>query len=1153
MRELTNQQQLEAAIAALESQREVLGNVVVDTSIAAIRHQLAETKTQFVEQQRKQITVLFADVSGFTAMASEMDAEVVGEVINTLWQRLDKVIAAHGGFVDKHFGDGVMALWGVRTSQEEDPERAIQAALAMQEDLVSFRQEVRHGLEMRIGINTGPVLLGRVGATDEFTAIGDTVNTADRLEKVAPVSTVLITHNTYQHVRGVFDVKPMEPISVRGKQDPLQVYIVSRAKAHSFRSRQRGVEGVETRMIGRWHDFKRLKETLNTVIETREMHAITITAAAGLGKSRLLYEFENWADLLDVDVFFLRGRARKEDRQVPFSLFRDIFDFRFGIHEDDPPAIMREKLEAGLCESVELGQQEMSDKEIEGRAHIVGHLLGYNLDPLPYLASVLNDPKQMRDRAFVYLLDYIRTAAADDPILLMVEDLHWADDSSLDTLTMLAQSLADLPLFILTSTRPSFYSRRPSWFAGIKHQMRFELRPLSRRENRSLVYEILKLAEDVPDSVRDLIVENSQGNPFYAEELVKMLIDEGAIIKGEESWIIPAEKMAAIRVPPTLTGIVQARLDRLTPVQKMVILQASVIGRVFWDKTLIYLNQFTADGLVEDEIEDALSTLRERELIFKRTPSNFSHSAEYVFTHPILREVAYECVLLRNRGVYHGLTADWLGAQSGERSVGMVGLTADHLIKAGRSAEAVTDLHLAGNEAALRFANEEAKTYFSRALALTSPEDQETRFQLLLDREAVFDILGSREEQKADLKALEDLSLAFGPTEMARVALRNANFEEATADYEAMIKAAQKAIQFVSNDGPPLILSRAHLDWGLALERLGKFHKADEQLHLSLIAALTGGESRLAGLALCGLGIVARAMGNHKNAYHHYEQALEQFIDLDDLNDQSSTLIWMGVLSTDMGDFANARNCYEKALELTRKTGYRYHESYALSNLGSNASHQGNYEHAVSLIEQALKVARDIDNRLVECLCLNNLGTINLNQSNFKSALANYQQSLAIALNTGHRRMEAAASTGAGHALIHLGDPAAGITQLNHAIHIRRELEEVHLYESLAILAFAHKTAGDLDAAREIIDEVLDFVQNNGEFYATEYGLRNYLYVIDTLESLNHPQADFILERAYKEFLQASGRIPDELTRTAFLENVPYHREIAYRWQQSGR
>ena len=201
----SEREKLEQTIAALEAQRSILGDAVVEASIAALQKQLVELEpAKPTEQQRKQVTVLFADISGFTAMSERMDAEDVTEVMNALWQCLDKVITEHGGFVDKHIGDAVMALWGVEAAREDDPERSIRAALKMQAELEAFREEQSLTLAMRIGINTGPVLLGEVGTTGEFTAIGDTVNTANRLEQAATTDGVLISHATYRHVRGVF-------------------------------------------------------------------------------------------------------------------------------------------------------------------------------------------------------------------------------------------------------------------------------------------------------------------------------------------------------------------------------------------------------------------------------------------------------------------------------------------------------------------------------------------------------------------------------------------------------------------------------------------------------------------------------------------------------------------------------------------------------------------------------------------------------------------------------------------------------------------------------------------------------------------------------------------------------------------------------------
>jgi class 3 adenylate cyclase len=314
---MTEMEQLEHAMAALEAQRSTLGDGVVDAALAPMRDKLAALKAQqpSTEQHRKQVTVLFADVSGFTAMSETMDAEDVTGVMNALWQRLDAAIASCGGAIDKHMGDAVMALWGVQTAHESDPEQAIRAALAMQAALAAFRDERGVRLAMRIGLNTGPVLLGEVGSTHEFTAMGDTVNLASRLEHAAPVGGVLISHDTYRHVRGLFDVQALEPITVKGKAEPVRVYVVQSAKPRAFRLGTRGVEGVETRMIGREAELKRLQDAVHAILQDREMQAVTIVGEAGLGKSRLLYEFQSWLELLPSNCGCSKA-ARARERRV---------------------------------------------------------------------------------------------------------------------------------------------------------------------------------------------------------------------------------------------------------------------------------------------------------------------------------------------------------------------------------------------------------------------------------------------------------------------------------------------------------------------------------------------------------------------------------------------------------------------------------------------------------------------------------------------------------------------------------------------------------------------------------------------------------------------------------------------------------------------
>ncbi len=315
---MNGREKLEQAIAAQESLRATLGNAVVDVTIAALKRQIeALEPKQSTNQQRKYVPVLFAGISGFTAMSETMDAEEASEAMNALWQRLDAVITEHGGYIDKHSGDMLMALWGVEKTHEDDSEQAIKAALAMQAAIHEFvAQGQDTPLQMRIGLNTGPVLLEQVGTTSEFTAMGDTVNLASQLGHAAPIGGILISHNTYRHVRGVFDVLEQVPLTVKNKAEPIQTYAVQRLKPRAFRLGIRGVEGVETRMVGRQTELRHLQDAHYAIFEDGKMQVVTICGEAGLGKSRLLHEYNQWAEHAARELSSLQGSRQPADTRV---------------------------------------------------------------------------------------------------------------------------------------------------------------------------------------------------------------------------------------------------------------------------------------------------------------------------------------------------------------------------------------------------------------------------------------------------------------------------------------------------------------------------------------------------------------------------------------------------------------------------------------------------------------------------------------------------------------------------------------------------------------------------------------------------------------------------------------------------------------------
>nr|NIV36915.1 AAA family ATPase [Anaerolineae bacterium] len=736
---MTERERLEQAIAQLEAQRAILGDSVVDASTAALREKLAALGPTSFAKQRKQATILFADVSGFAAMSEAMDTEEVSDLMNALWQRWDAVIIEHGGVIDMHMGGSTMVLWGVSEAREDDPERAIRAALLMRSELAAFGAERQLDLAIRAGLNTGPVLLGELETTGELSVFGDAVNLAARVKGAAPVGGVLISHGTYRHVRGVFEVQAQEPVLLKGKAEPVQTYVVEAAKPRAFRMVTRGVAGIETRMVGRDAELLMLLNVFQDAMEDAEVRVVTVVGDAGVGKSRLLYEFEKWIELLPEDVWYFTGRATPETEGRPYGLIRRMFAHRFEILESDSAAEVREKFRAGMAAALNTDQ-----------ADLVGQLLGLDFSASPAVRAWLGS-ESFGELATAHLAEYLR-AIASEPTVIFLEDIHWADDSSLDLLDYLVTAVPDTRLLVVCLARPLLYERRPSWGEGRLSHTQIELKPLSRRASRALVGEILQKAGGVPDELRDLIVEGAEGNPFYVEELIKMLIEDSVILAGEDNWRVELGRLAEVRVPPTLTGVLQARLDSLPPEEKKLLQRASVVGRRFWDTAVGQLKAGEGRDLDEEEIALLLEAVRDRELIFRRERSAFAGAEEYVFKHALLRDVTYETVLLNLRRVYHGQVARWLEGASGERIGEYLGLIARHYELAGEEEKAIEYLLEAGAQACLSHANLEARTFFTQALALTT--DPSERFQLLLEREKTCNLLGDRAQQEADLQEL---------------------------------------------------------------------------------------------------------------------------------------------------------------------------------------------------------------------------------------------------------------------------------------------------------------------------------------------------------------------------------------------------------------
>ena len=580
-------ERLKATIAEMEAQRAILGDSVFQKAVEPLNEKLDElsrlrdatrdNRPDHLKQQRKLVTILFMDIAGSTFIIQHMDPEDVSAVFDRNLKRLAQPVEDFSGRVTSFMGDGFLAVFGAPTAREDDPERAVRAGLGIirraDEIAVELRKEWGiQDFKVRVGVNTGLIILG--GETEgEDTTKGPAVNLAARLENAAPPGGMLISHDTYRHIRGVFDVETWEPLKVKGFDEPVRAYRILRARPRAFRMYTRGVEGVETRMIGRHDELKYLQDGLLSAIEEGEGQIVSIMGEAGVGKSRLLYEFQNWIELLPPPAIRLyEGKAHQEAQGMPYGLLRDLFAFRFQLQENDSREIVREKVESGFLEVLGKGD------EGQMRAHILGHWLGFDFSSSEHLKGVLSDPEQLRNRGRMYLGEYFKELCTRGPVVVFLEDIHWADDSSLDTLDWLGERLHHQHLLFVCAARHTLLERRPYWGEGLAYHHCLELEPLSKRESHQLVEEILKLAEQVPAELSELVVEGAEGNPFYVEELVKMLIEDGVVNKGEETWQVIPERLSEIKVPSTLAGVLQARLESL-PAEEQQVLAAGFGGR----------------------------------------------------------------------------------------------------------------------------------------------------------------------------------------------------------------------------------------------------------------------------------------------------------------------------------------------------------------------------------------------------------------------------------------------------------------------------------------------------------------------------------------------------------------------------------------------
>ncbi|HEY0133344.1 MAG TPA: adenylate/guanylate cyclase domain-containing protein, partial [Nannocystis sp.] len=550
--------QIHAAIAAQETLRPVLGDAVVEVTLAALRNQLstlalpipgsapirtdallaqlqgylprelADKMRAFgrIDSERKQVTVLFADISGFTEMSERLDAEEVAAMTDAVLQELARAVYESEGYIDKFIGDSVMAVFGAPIVHEDDPDRALRAALAMREYLKKFNdswmKRVGAPLTLHIGINTGLVIAGNVGSDLRlsYTVMGDTVNTASRLENAARPGQILVSRNTYRLTQESFAFVALDPIQVKGKREPLVVYELHHARLTPGKSR--GLKEFKPVFVEREREVAALAE-LARGLQAGRGHLLVITGDAGIGKSRLM---AHWRASFAPQARCLEGRSFPHTTSLPYGPFRDLFLRYASVGDDDREDVVRLHLRAMI--------ERWFQGDLTARALFASMLA---LHPTPEEDAVLAElPAERRRRELFALVHaWLLALATEGPVILVLEDMHWADTTSIELVESLLPLVRTHPLIIVGVLRTQ-RSEAPRVFAPsvtaqyAGHCTLFALTPISERGSIGMVQELLQTAS-LPGSIERIISRKAEGNPFFIEEVVRMLVERGALVR----------------------------------------------------------------------------------------------------------------------------------------------------------------------------------------------------------------------------------------------------------------------------------------------------------------------------------------------------------------------------------------------------------------------------------------------------------------------------------------------------------------------------------------------------------------------------------------------------------------------------------------------
>lgn len=875
-------------------------------------------------EARKVVTILFADIVSSTALTEKLDPEDAREVAQKFYEMVEHAITRwYEGTVANLLGDAVLAVFGLPVSHEDDPERAVRAGLAIRDAMpvLNAHLTAAYGVELgvRVGINTGEVVAASGSTFDRDVLVSDAVTVAYRLQETVTAGMVVVGERTHRLAINAIEFRALPPMKVKGKAAALQVWEAVKPLPERTEIRR-----ATAPLVGRHAELGLLQHHYTRSRDGQVVQLVTVFGQPGVGKSRLLREF--LAEVRDSTPppLVLRGRNVAFGGQIGYHALLDILRSQADLLDTDSPEMVRDKV-AGWLREVLPDHAELLD----------GLLLAVSTEDEPAI-----DPSLLRQRLFDAWRTLIGALAAQRPLILALEDLHWADDGVLDFVEMVSRSAEPMALLVLCLARPDLLERRPTWGGGRRNAVGLDLTPLHPDETVQLVAALS--SDALAPELRQMVAQRAEGNPLFAEELVRMLM-EGST--------------PGVAIPDTVQAVLSARIDRLAPNERKILQAASVVGRVFWPSAVAPIA-----GLSDGEIADALENLIVKELILIRPRSTVAGEREYFFRHILNRDVAYGLLPKSARQRAHLEAARWFLTKFAGRPEEVVEVVAEHFRLGGDDVQAADYLRRAGVKARRLYANADALRLFDEALAAADraalpPGD---RARIYRDRGEVHQLLGNYGAALEDFRTgLTEAQRAGDPrlegileNRIGLIHHREAQFDDAAVHFTNAVALAREAHDDLTL-GQSLV-DLANIDWDRQVMRPD--HPA---LTEGLGFLRAGGDGSSLARALNLLAMSHLGEGHAAAAAAAAEEALSAARAAGDKSKEATSLSYLSRIHGFVGQYEDAIRLGREAIAIAEEIGDRRRKAYCLTFIGEPSVAIGRWGEAIDLLEEDLLLVRE--------------------------------------------------------------------------------------------------------------------------------------------------------------------------------------------------